>query len=51
MPVTNFQLFVQIKELLRLHPDITDEEVALRLDLRQKEHDLIPVARRDLEAG
>jgi hypothetical protein len=51
MPLTNFALFIRIKEELRLHPDWSDDQVTERLDLRQKEQELIDVARKDLEAG
>lgn len=51
MPQSKYQLFTQIKQLLRRHPDWTDEQVTEHFDLRFEEKDLIAVVRRDLEAG
>lgn len=51
MSLTNYQLFLRIKETIRLHPDWTDEKITEHLDLRVREPELIPVARKDLEAG
>jgi hypothetical protein len=51
MPLTNYELFLSIKQAIRVHPEWTDAEVAENLDLRQREKDLIKTARKDLEAG
>ncbi len=51
MPVTNTKLFLDIKGLLRRHPEWDDDTIAEYLDLRQRERDMIAVARKDLEAG
>jgi hypothetical protein len=51
MPLTQVELFLQVKKLLRLHPEWDDDAIAEYLDLRQREKDLIRVARKDLEAG
>lgn len=45
------EAFLQIKEQLRLHPEWSDDQLIVRLGLKEAERDIIAVARRDLEAG
>jgi hypothetical protein len=51
MPLTKYELFLSIKQAIRVHPDWSDEQLAEHLDLRQLEKDMIKTARKDLEAG
>lgn len=48
---TQTELFLQVKQVLRIHPDWTDEQVAEQAGLRVPELHLIATARKDLEAG
>lgn len=45
------ELFLRVKQVIRVHPDWTDEQVAEQAGLRAPEMHLIATARRDLEAG
>lgn len=44
-------MFLKAKEVLRVHPDYTDEQVAEAADIRLIDLELVKTARRDLEAG
>lgn len=45
------EMFLRVKQCVRLHPDWSDEQVAEREGLKGPELDLIKIARKDLEAG
>lgn len=51
MALTRTSMFLKAKEILRVHPDWTDEEVALAADIRPVDIDVVRTARKDLEAG
>lgn len=48
---TRTELFLQVKGILRNHPDWDDDQVAERAGLKEPEREVIIIARRDLEAG
>lgn len=51
MPTSNVEVFLKIKQVLRLHPDWDDEQVALAAGVKGAEMHLIGTARREVERG
>jgi DNA-binding transcriptional regulator LsrR (DeoR family) len=52
MPSTNTDMFLAAKRYLRLHPELTNEQVADQLNIpRALIQDIVVVARREVDLG
>ncbi len=45
-----YELFMRAKREIRLHPELTDQQVAERIGAKAAEADIIAEARKDYEA-